>query len=167
MNKNKFYWKLSASIIGLGLGLCIVYAMNKASVVETPQEILTSREVALSCTTDMATEYHIHVELKIFINGQEVETPENLGIRPTCMNAIHAHNKKNILHVESPVKMDFSLGDFFAVWGKDFSSTKLLDSVVTDQSEIKVTVNGLPVDTFENTILKDHDKIVISFETKS
>lgn len=137
----------------------------------TPEEIattasMTSREVTLRCTTDMATEYHIHPELTIFVNGTEVLVPKDLGVTPSCMTAIHTHGEKHVLHVESPVQKDFTLGDFFAVWKKDFSRIKLLDNVVTDSSEILVTVNGVNVDTYENTILRDKDQVVISYRNK-
>jgi plastocyanin domain-containing protein len=129
-------------------------------------ESMSSREVALRSTTDMTTEYHIHPELSIFMNGTEVPIPLNLGVKATGMTAIHTHNEKGVIHVEAPIKKDFTLGDFFAVWGKDFSQTKLLDTTVDDKSEIIVTVNGQKVDTYENTVVGDKDKIVISYQSK-
>ncbi len=127
---------------------------------------LTSREVALGCTTDMATQFHIHPELHIYVNGSEVLVPHDTGIENGCMHAIHTHKDWPKLHVEAPVQKDFTLGDFFAVWGKDFSSSKLLDHVLDGDSLITVTVNGEKVDTYENTILRDKDEIVISYEGK-
>ncbi len=129
-------------------------------------ERMTSREVALRSTTDMATEYHIHPELAIFINSAEVSIPQNLGVKANGMTAIHTHDEKGVIHVEAPIKKDFVLGDFFAVWGKDFSSTKLIDATVSENTEIVVTVNGQKVDTYENTPLRDKDKIVVSYQAK-
>ena len=40
---------------------------NESTKSKKSIEELSSREVALSCTTDMATEFHIHPELRIFI----------------------------------------------------------------------------------------------------
>jgi len=127
-------------------------------------ENMSSREIALRSTTDMATAYHIHPELSIIVNGTEVPIPLNLGVKATGMTAIHTHDEKGVIHVEAPIKKDFTLGDFFAVWGKDFSNTKLLENTVDKNSEIIVTVNGEKVDTYENTILRDKDKIVISYQ---
>ncbi len=135
---------------------------NEKSILEN----MTSREVALRSTTDMATEYHIHPELSILVNGTEVAIPQNLGVKANGMTAIHTHDEKGIIHVEAPVKKDFTLGDFFAVWDKDFSSTRLLGNDVNENTEIMVTVNGQKVDTYENTILRDKDKIVISYQAQ-
>ena len=129
-------------------------------------EPLTNREVALLCTTDMATEFHIHPNLTIIINGQKQEIPPNIGINVTCMNSIHTHEGGGVIHVESPIQRDFTLSDFFAVWGKPFDSQNILSFQTDDTHTIVVSVNGAIVDTFENTVLRDKDDIVISYQSK-
>lgn len=126
---------------------------------------LSTREVALLCTTDMATQFHIHPVLKIVINGEEQIIPAEIGIQPTCMNSLHTHDATGTLHVEAPEKRDFTLGDFFAVWQKPFSQNELLDFKADATHKVSLTVNGAEVDTFENTILNDLDHIVISYES--
>ncbi len=126
----------------------------------------TNREVALACTTDMATQFHIHPQLKIIANGQPQEIPANIGIGLTCMNAIHTHDNSGTIHIESPEQRDFTLADFFAVWNKPFSKDQILDYKLDSGHIIKVMVNGAPVDTYENTVLRDKDQIVISYEKK-
>jgi len=153
-------------VIVLVLGGLIWWGGAAKSKKEGALEAMSSREIALRQTTDMATQYHIHPELSIVINGTPVAIPHNLGVGPTGMTAIHTHDEDGVVHVEAPIKKDFTLGDFFAVWGKDFSSTKILDNTVDEKSEIVVTVNGQKVDTYENTVLRDKDKIVISYQPK-
>ncbi|MCX6787993.1 MAG: hypothetical protein NT108_02400 [Candidatus Kaiserbacteria bacterium] len=124
----------------------------------------TNREIALACTSDMATQFHIHPHLEILINGEQQSIPANIGVKPACMNALHTHDASGTLHVESPEKRDFTLGDFFAVWGQTFSKDQVLQSMIGETHHIRVTVNGVEVDTYENTILHDKDRIVISYE---
>ncbi len=129
---------------------------------------LTSREVALLCTTDMATEFHIHPNLTIILDGENVYIPENIGIKATCMSSIHTHEGGGVIHVEAPVKRDFTLGDFFAVWDKPFDKNSILSAVTIGESggevaSLKVSVNGVEVDTYENTIMRDKDNIVITY----
>ena len=126
----------------------------------------TNREVALACTTDMATKFHIHPQLEIIIDGQKQEIPVNIGITNFCMNALHTHDTSGVIHVESPEKRDFTVADFFAVWGKPFSKDQILDSKADDTHMIKVTVDTVEVDSYENTVLRDGEKIVISYEIK-
>jgi hypothetical protein len=85
---------------------------------------LSNREVAFLCTTDMATQFHIHPKLHIVIQGQEQVIPANVGITSTCMNHLHTHDDTGRLHVESPVRARFTLGDFFAVWEKPFTKIR-------------------------------------------
>lgn len=127
---------------------------------------ITTREVALTCTTDMATKFHIHPQLKIIINGEPQDVPSGIGITPQCMNSLHTHDSKGEIHVESPEKRDFSLADFFAVWKKPFDRTQILDYKVDATHIVHVMVNGKTVETYEQTILQDHDNIIISYEEK-
>lgn len=132
----------------------------KEAKVEKEKE-MTSREVALLCTTDMATAYHIHPELEIVINGVKTEIPANMGVQQVCMTSIHTHEGGGVIHIEAPIQKDFTLGDFFAVWKKSYPSS--IPNVITDGTVGKVTVNGVSVDTYEETIFKDKDKLVVIY----
>lgn len=165
MKKIGFFGWLCIVLVVL-VGISLWWAPRAKEAKTKQQQALSSRKAALLCTTDMATTYHIHPELQIRISGVEVPIPPNIGIQPTCMNSIHTHDGGGLIHIESPVQKDFTLGDFFAVWQKEFSKDKILDTTVTANTEIAVTVNGVAVDTYENTILKDKDKIVISYQEK-
>ena len=123
----------------------------------------SNRDVALLCTSDMATQFHIHADLKIVIDGRERTIPANIGIRPDCMNSIHTHDDSGKLHVEAPEKRDFTLGDFFAVWGEPFSKDQILDAKADATNSISMTVSGRDVATYEDTVLHDDDEIVITY----
>ena len=126
----------------------------------------STREIAMSCTLDMYTQFHIHPQLKIIINGKEEIIPPNIGVSLTCMHPLHTHDAVGTIHIESPEQRDFTLGDFFAVWDKKFSKEQILDYVVDAQHEIVATVDGKPNQDFENLILKDKQQIVIEYRTK-
>ncbi len=160
MNKQTTFI-LVAVVALVGIVLWALFAEDTTP--KTPAS-LTSREVALRCTTDMATEYHIHPELTIIVLGTEVKVPQNTGIKSNCMTSIHTHDEPHVLHVEAPIQKDFTLGDFFAVWEKDFSRTQLLENTVGAENTLTVTINGVIVDTYESTILRDTDKIVIEYK---
>jgi sulfur carrier protein ThiS len=109
----------------------------------------------------MATEFHIHPVLKITLLGKIQEIPANIGVTSLCMNAVHTHDASGVLHVESPVKKDFTLGDFFAVWQKPFTKERVIDTVLLSEQQVIVTVNGKEVDTFDQTVMNDKDQIGI------
>ncbi len=157
---------LLSIILVLVIGGLVLWGVAASSKKNEALMNMSSRELALRQTTDMATKYHIHPELAIFVDGTQIAIPQNLGVNATGMTAIHTHDEEGVIHVEAPIQKDFTLGDFFAVWGKDFSAAKLFDKAVDATHEIVVTVNGERVQTYENTILRDKDKIVISYQAK-
>lgn len=124
----------------------------------------TNREIATTCDPEMGQVFHIHPTLEIRVNGETVEVPANIGVTAICMTAIHTHTPDGVIHVESPEKRDFDLSDFFAVWGQSFNKEEILTHKADATHRVRITVDGIEVDTYEKTILKDKEKIVISYE---
>ncbi|MBI5794503.1 hypothetical protein HZA87_05510 [Candidatus Uhrbacteria bacterium] len=131
---------------------------------ETSGEPRSTREIALSCTTDLATQFHIHASLSIIVNGVVQAIPGQVGVKSFCMNPIHTHDGSGQLHIESPVRRDFTVDDFFAVWGETFSKEQILSNAADNGHVITMTVNGKENQDFGQYVLADDDQIVISYE---
>ncbi len=166
-------WRSIAVVVVVGAMVISLLGINVFSsikgTVKQDTSKLSTRDLALSCTTDMATQFHIHPHLHIFINGKEQSIPPDTGISATCLHPLHTHAEDedhSTIHVESPEQRDFTLGDFFAVWGKTFSKDQILDAKADAGHEIVMTVNGTPNTDYENLVLKDGDQIVIKYEPK-
>lgn len=89
---------------------------------------------------------HIHVHLTIVDHGKPVAIPEDVG-RPVagqCFYWLHTHTPDGIIHVESPVLRDFSLGQFFAVWGQPLSRRDVAGAKPLPGESVKVYVDGQP-----------------------
>ena len=99
------FWLGLVSIIVVGGFIWAMIAMANHKTKQYRNS--TARQVALMCTTDMATQFHIHPQLTIVINGQQQVIPANTGITEACMNSIHTHDATGKLHVESPILKDF------------------------------------------------------------
>lgn len=87
----------------------------------------------ISCETSEQTLFHVHTHLTIFVNGQQRQVPAAIGIpravlaragtgafagSGACFYWLHTHAADGVIHIESPVKRTFTLGDFFAEWGQ-------------------------------------------------
>jgi hypothetical protein len=131
---------------------------------EKPASKLTNRELALLCDDEMAGGFHIHPILEIVVNGEKIPVPTNIGVQKTCMTALHTHTPDGVIHVESPEKRDYTLADFFAVWNQPFSKDEILSYKADATHRVRITVDGTEVDTFESTLLKDGEHIIISYE---
>ena len=104
---------------------------------------------AMTCQTAAheVVNYHVHVHLEIFVDGRPVELPAGIGITapatiltyPTgqfydvgahdCLYWLHTHVADGIIHVESPVKEVFTLGQFFDVWRQPLSASRVATAV--------------------------------------
>jgi len=75
--------------------------------------------------------YHIHTHLSIVLNGQLLQIPNALGQVPAttttagCFYQIHNHDASGRLHIESPVPVNYTLGNFFHIWGQPLSTTNV------------------------------------------
>jgi hypothetical protein len=94
----------------------------------------------ISCQTNEQTLFHIHAHLTIFVNGTPRQIPAAIGIpgaqaqntasgpfiaAGTCFYWLHTHAADGIIHIESPVKRTYTLGNFFAEWGQPLSSSRV------------------------------------------
>lgn len=118
------------------------------------------------CVQHTGLGMHIHPELEIYLDGEKVAIAENIGVTPACMRSLHTHDDTGKIHVEYSKKIDFQLGDFFAVWSMPFSQSEILDKKVGDTHKITMTVDGVASEEFEKLVLKDGQKIVIRYEAK-
>ncbi len=155
------WWVVGIIVISLAVLFGIIMYAN------APAPSKTNRELVLTCTTEMATQFHIHPNLEIIINGQKQEIPTNIGITVDCMDAIHTHDNTGKIHVESPEKRNFTLADFFALWNKTYNKNQIFDYKVDDTHIIRQTINGQETQDYENTVLRDNDQVIIYYEVKN
>lgn len=64
---------------------------------------------------------HIHQHLTITVDGKPVRVPARIGIvvvdgKEKSYSYIHTHNTSGVIHVESPVRKRFFLGQVFTEW---------------------------------------------------
>jgi hypothetical protein len=87
---------------------------------------------------------HIHQHLDLFINGAPVAVPSEIGVNEKAgwLSQIHVHDTRGVIHVESPYKAIFTLGQFFDVWGVRFTSNAIGGYVADTERMLRVYVNG-------------------------
>jgi hypothetical protein len=92
--------------------------------------------------------YHSHPSVTITINGVGVTIP--VTIDPGCAQPIHTHTTDGVLHIETDQDRDYSLGDWFLLWGhfENSATRAILNSTQifgfrTDATHhLTMTVNG-------------------------
>ena len=59
---------------------------------------------------NISTHIHVHIE------GMDI--PKNIGISPGCFMPLHTHDTTGWIHLESSTPREFTLRQFFEIWGK-------------------------------------------------
>jgi len=109
---------------------------------------------------------HWHPTLKIFVRGEEVPVPANIGLLGGH-NPMHTHDADGVIHLEfqSVVREDsLRLGKFFEIWRQPFSETQILEYTNSDTERVRMTVNGVENTEYENYMLQQEDVVEIRFE---
>ncbi|MEP7106207.1 MAG: hypothetical protein ABI838_10215 [Chloroflexota bacterium] len=125
------------------------------------------RKVAnISCDATEQVANHYHAHLTMLYNGNEVNLPPNIGITTSCLYWMHTHDGTGVIHIESPksqANRNFTLGDFFAVWGQPLSRTQVATLKLTGDQKLLVYVDGtLQPDADPGKIsLKAHTQVVL------
>src|SRR6266550_4974244 len=105
---------------------------------------------------------HIHQHLDIYVNGKHETVPASIGIYDgQFLTELHTHDTTGVMHVESPKKRTFSLGEFFGVWGVRLTST-CIGGYCKPQTPWTMYLDGVPYPGDPSAlVLKRHQEIAI------
>ena len=115
----------------------------KAALLARPasKATLTRSVDGIKCQPSEKVLFHIHAHLSVFVNGKPRLVPYGIGIGPplsgqntssgafvtngSCFSWLHTHVSDGIIHIESPVKRTFRLGELFDIWGQPLSTSRV------------------------------------------
>jgi hypothetical protein len=123
-----------------------------------------------------ATE-HIHQELVVYVNGQQVQVPAGIGIPAgaNCYFWLHTHQTDGVIHVEAPAQGTYRLGEFFDIWAQTeqtsvLTNTSFLGYPLKGHSLVVWTSqNGQPAQRYtgnlRNVVLQNHEIITVAYDS--
>ena len=109
---------------------------------------------------------HIHQHLDILVNSKPVTVPAGIGINAGArfISPLHTHDVSGVIHVESDVTRDFTLGQFFDVWGVRLSKDCVGGYCVKGADTLRVFVNGKAVSGDPRSlVLREHQEIAVVY----
>jgi len=122
---------------------------------------------------------HIHARLTIVMDGREVTVPANIGISPSLwvdrsldrygqggMSPLHTHDESGVIHIESIVVRNYTLGELFDVWGVSFNEFCIFDKC-GGRGSVRVHVNGVLNSEYRSHVFRDGEDIKIEFKTSN
>lgn len=108
---------------------------------------------------------HIHPELAVYVDGEEVPIPVNVGIDPSqppeMMAGLHTHDSSGVVHVENAAEP--TLGQFFEIWGVPFSPTELGPHEASRSDTVRMWIDGEPSREFGDLVLEDGQEVVVAY----
>ena len=116
------------------------------------------------------TALHVHPNLAVFVDGQGIEVPRDIGISyaEQAMAALHTHDTEGTIHVESPTARDYTLGQFFDTWGVRLTRNCVGGYCAGAGKQLQLFVDGerFAVDP-RNVKLIDGQRLVIAFGSQA
>ncbi len=96
----------------------------------------------IKCEPLEGSVFHIHAHLSVIVDGKQLQVPRRIGIlrraQPPCLYALHTHDATGIIHVEAPTVRNFTLGQFFGIWGIPLTGSK----IATNHGRVIVYIDG-------------------------
>ncbi len=105
-----------ATAIGIG-SIAYVFSSNN-----------TPPGFPFQCLGMEGSAFHIHPQLYIKINGQNVVIPSQIGIVNSgrCFEPLHTHDSTGLIHVESHLAAtQYTLSHFFQTWDATFHTASI------------------------------------------
>jgi hypothetical protein len=148
-------------------------------------ENLRQRLLAIDLPPQEAEGQGLHSDqhLDIFVHGQPVEVPAQIGIPPgfdqespgasetDFISILHTHDATGLVHVEAPETHAYTLGEFFDVWGVRLTDDCLGGLCEKKDDQIRVYVNGElqdgPPGDVEFSLQALSQEIVLTYGTKA
>lgn len=119
------------------------------------------------CEANEQVAYHVHAHLTLYIDGQQMPIPQNLGIASdqSCLYWLHTHDTSGVIHVEAPDQQVFTLGTFFKEWSEVFPQQQY-PVQLSSTDGWKVYVNGKPyTGDFHKIELSAHTLITMAYQS--
>ncbi|MEW6721762.1 MAG: hypothetical protein AB1324_00715 [Candidatus Micrarchaeota archaeon] len=117
----------------------------------------------------MAGPMHWHPRVSVYIEGEEVRVPDNLGVSRQPHLPVHTHEEGDgTVHFEfSQAKVprnQLTVGYFMnEVWGQQYNSSCLMDRCNDGKKKVTMTVNGRENLEFERYVMADGDEVEIRY----
>jgi hypothetical protein len=119
--------------------------------------------------------YHVHTHVTLYVDGTEHWIPAGVGVtRPVLLDptrtdpvikeahgfySLHTHDESGVIHAESATPRDFTLGQFFDLWGQPLSRREVGPAT----GDVTVWVDGKPYDGDPRAVaIKDHTMVQLN-----
>lgn len=127
------------AVAGIFLAVLVVLAvLNRGG---------TASRSSMSCDPKPQLAVHYHAHVTLVENGRIVPIPAGVGVTRGCRFWLHTNSADGVVHVEAPAlaaRREFTVGDFFGVWGQPLTSRQVAGMKLGRGEQLKVWADGRP-----------------------
>ncbi|GAC1448131.1 MAG: hypothetical protein PVSMB5_34530 [Ktedonobacteraceae bacterium] len=150
------------------VGLIVTYVVYANNQPQTPQVVNPQYPPVdnVYCDQQEQLAFHIHAHLTMYINGQVVPLPAQIGIAKdqSCLYWLHTHDTSGVIHMEAPAHHSFTLGNFLNEWSTQFPTLNYPPQL--DQIGWQAYVDGKPYNgDFHKIPLQAHTLITLVYNS--
>lgn len=160
--------------VPLTIGVIVGLIALGGVAINTALEDVKNREAS----ADKPLVIHMHVTLRIVINGEQVAIPKYIGMDPSLYHTheldkygiknprtypLHTHDFSGVIHIESTEIRTFTLGQFFDVWGQQFDESCVFDKCNNELNKVRMYVDDEESLEFREHVLKNGELIIIEY----
>jgi hypothetical protein len=100
--------------------------------------------IGIPALTEEGSVLHTHQHLDVYVDGRRITVPAEIGIgeQEGFFSPIHTHDSSGVIHVESPTRRPYTLGEFFDGWGVRFTRSCIGASCNGSGRSLRVYANG-------------------------
>lgn len=121
-------------------------------------------EINIDGYNNLVIDMNTHLEINIDENP--IEIPSSIGIQPGITRPLHTHDSTGDIHIASLYPRDFTLGEFFQVWGMTFNESCILEHcTIPGVGAMEMFVNGEKSESYDRLNLRDGDEILIEYHS--
>lgn len=151
-------------------GAIITYAVyaNNQNKTQTSQVVNPQYPPVdnIYCDQQEQNAFHIHAHFTMYINGQALPLPSQIGIAKdqSCLYWLHTHDTSGVIHIEAPANHSFTFGNFLDEWSTEFAALGYPPQL--DQTGWQAYVNGKPYNgDFHKIPLQAHTLITLMYNS--
>jgi len=129
----------------VAIGLIVAVALGIAGSPAARTRPPGSPIDGIHCELEMV-QFHVRAHLALIQNGTAIPLPGSVGILQDrqCLYWLHTRAADGIIHIESPGRATFTLGQFFDIWGQPLTSTQAGPLQPDPGAQLHVFVDGTP-----------------------
>ncbi len=152
--KSTIRYLIITGVIAISVGLASIFIQQWLNL-DNPLRV---------CINGVETDYKLSATLELYVDGQKVEIPANIGNNEKCRHSLYTLTNDGIIYAEWKKEYPFEIGHFLWTWTTYHENGFPMRDM--DEKKSKVFVDGKETPNYIREPLVDRSHYRAEFYTK-